>query len=152
MKAWKAILVILPMSATCFWAGYRHGGKRVAAPVSDTIIVRDTLRDSIPYPVAETVLMEMPEPFPVYVTQGGDTVRDTIYVPVPITQKEYRTDDYRAWVSGYRPSLDSVWVYPETKIIREKPRRWGIGVTAGYGIGRNGLSPYVGIGGYWRIW
>ena len=152
MKAWKAILVILPMSATCFWAGYRHGGKRVATPVSDTIIVRDTLRDSIPYPVAETVLMEMPEPFPVYVTQGGDTVRDTIYVPVPITQKEYRTDDYRAWVSGYRPSLDSVWVYPETKIIREKPRRWGIGVTAGYGIGRNGLSPYVGIGGYWRIW
>lgn len=124
----------------------------MATPVSDTIIVRDTLRDSIPYPVAETVLMEMPEPFPVYVTQGGDTVRDTIYVPVPITQKEYRTDDYRAWVSGYRPSLDSVWVYPETKIIREKPRRWGIGVTAGYGIGRNGLSPYVGIGGYWRIW
>lgn len=82
----------------------------------------------------------------------GDTIHEPIYVPVPISQKEYQTEDYHAWVSGYKPSLDSVWVYPEKIIIREKSARWGIGVIAGYGIGRNGLSPYVGVGGYWRIW
>lgn len=154
MKAWKAILIILLTSATCFFAGYRYKGRQTVKPMSDTIVVRDTLRDSIPYPVIETGLMEVPEPFPVYITISGDTVRDTIYVPVPITQKEYRTEDYRAWVSGYRPSLDSVWVYPKTEriYIREKQRRWGLGVIAGYGIGKNGLSPYVGVGGFYRIW
>lgn len=32
------------------------------------------------------------------------------------------------------------------------PRRWGFGVLAGYGIGANlKLSPYIGLGGYYRI-
>ena len=113
---------------------------------------RRRLRLWAPMPVYETLIREVPEVFPIYVTLGGDTIREPVYIPVPITQKEYSTDNYRAWVSGYKASLDSVWVYPETKIIREKPRRWGIGVIAGYGIGRNGLSPYVGVGGYWRVW
>ena len=117
-----------------------------------SLIVRDTLRDSIPYPVVETVIQEIPELVPFYVTLAGDTVHEEIYVPVDITQKEYRTDSYRAWVSGYRPSLDSIWVYPERIYIKEKSRRWGIGLSAGYGIGKNGLSPYVGVGVYWRIW
>ena len=82
----------------------------------------------------------------------GDTIHEPVYVPVTISQKEYQTEDYHAWVSGYKPSLDSIWVYPEKIIIREKPRRWGIGVIAGYGVGRNGLSPFVGVGGYWRVW
>ena len=118
----------------------------------DTVVVRDTLKDSIPYPVVETVIQEIPELVPFYVTLAGDTVREEIYVPVDITKKEYRTDSYRAWVSGYRPSLDSLWVYPEKVYIKEKARRWGVGVSAGYGIGKNGLSPYVGVGVYWRIW
>lgn len=31
-------------------------------------------------------------------------------------------------------------------------RRLDIGVTAGYGIGRSGLSPYIGVGVYYKIW
>lgn len=154
MKPWKIVLTILLTAAICSVVGYGYGRReaRVSTSVADTICFRDTVRDSIPYPVIETVVQEIPELFPVYITLGGDTIREPVYIPVPITQKEYSTDNYRAWVSGYKPSLDSVWVYPEKIIIREKPRRWGIGVTAGYGIGRNGLSPYVGVGGYWRVW
>ena len=100
----------------------------------------------------ETVVQEVPELFPVYITLAGDTIQEPVYIPVPIMQKEYQAENYRAWVSGYKPSLDSVWVYPEKIIIRETPRKWGIGVIAGYGIGRYGLSPYVGVGGYWRVW
>lgn len=154
MRPWKIILVILLASALCFFVGYGYG-KRItdAYPsMTDTLYITDTVRDSIPYPVIETVVQEVPELFPVYITMGGDTIREPVYIPVPITQKEYRTDEYRAWVSGYKPSLDSVWVYPEKIIIREKPRKWGIGVIGGYGIGRNGLSPYVGVGLYWRLW
>lgn len=154
MKPWKIVLTILLTAAICSVVGYGYGrrGARLSTPLADTICFRDTLRDSIPYPVIETVVQEIPELFPVYITLGGDTIREPVYIPVPITQKEYSTDNYRAWVSGYKPSLDSVWVYPEKIIIREKPRRWGIGVIAGYGIGQNGLSPYVGVGGYWRVW
>lgn len=154
MKPWKIVLTILLTAAICSVIGYGYGrrGSRVSTSVADTIRIRDTLRDSIPYPVIETVVQEIPELFPVYITLDGDTIHETVYIPVPISQKEYQTENYRAWVSGYKPSLDSVWVYPEKIIIREKPRRWGIGVIAGYGIGRNGLSPYVGVGGYWKVW
>lgn len=154
MKPWKIVLTILLTAAICSAIGYGYGrrGSRVSTSVADTICFRDTVRDGIPMPVYETLVLEVPELFPLYITLGGDTIHDSIYIPVPISQKEYQTENYRAWVSGYKPSLDSVWVYPETKIIREKPRRWGIGVIAGYGIGRNGLSPYVGVGGYWRVW
>lgn len=154
MKPWKIVLTILLTAAICSVFGYGYGRRRTwgSTPVADTVRIRDTLRDSIPYPVIETVVQEIPELFPVYITLDGDTIHETVYIPVPISQKEYQTENYRAWVSGYKPSLDSIWVYPEKIIIREKPRRWGIGVIAGYGIGRDGLSPYVGVGGYWRVW
>ena len=97
-------------------------------------------------------IQEIPELVPFYVTLAGDTVREEIYVPVDITQREYRTDSYRVWVSGYRPSLDSIWVYPERIYIKEKARRWGIGLSAGYGIGKGGIFPYIGVGVYYRIW
>ena len=154
MKPWKIVLTILLTAAICSVIGYSYGRRETwgFTPVADTVRIRDTVRDSIPYPVIETVVQEIPELFPVYITLAGDTIQEPVYIPVPIMQKEYQTESYRAWVSGYKPSLDSIWVYPEKIIIREKPRRWGFGVIAGYGIGRNGLSPYVGVGGYWRVW
>lgn len=151
----RHVIVVLILCLICFLAG-RHtkrvGGELVGK--TDTFIQRDTFRDSIPYPVYETVIQTVPEMFPVYITLEGDTVREPILVPVPITQKEYLTDNYHAWVSGHNPSLDSIDIFRTTTYItkRQPARRWGIGVTAGYGIGKNGLSPYVGIGGFYRIW
>lgn len=150
MKAWH-IIVVLALCLLCFLAG-RHSNRAggVLVGKNDTLILYDTIRDSIPYPVYETVIQTVPEMFPI----EGDTVREPIFVPIRITQKEYLTDDYHAWVSGYNPSLDSIDIFRKTMSItkRQSSRRWGIGITAGYGIGRNGLSPYVGIGGYYRIW
>ena len=154
MKSWHVILILI-LCLLCFLAG-RHTNRIVDELVgkTDTSTLRDTIRDSIPYPVYETVIQTVPELFPVYITLEGDTVREPIFVPIRITQKEYLTDDYHAWVSGYNPSLDSIDIFRKTMSItkRQSSRRWGIGITAGYGIGRNGLSPYVGIGGYYRIW
>lgn len=154
MKAWY-IIVVLALCLLCFLAGRhtnRAGGELVGK--NDTLILYDTIRYSIPYPVYETVIQTVPEMFPIYITLEGDTVREPIFVPIRITQKEYLTDDYHAWVSGYNPSLDSIDVFQKTIYITEKvkTRRWGIGLTTGYGIGRYGLSPYVGIGVYCRIW
>lgn len=154
MKAWYTILILI-LCLLCFWAGRcTKNAEFDFVQKTDTFIHRDTIRDSIPYLVYETLIQTVPELFPVYITLEGDTVREPIFVPIRITQKEYLTDDYRAWVSGYNPSLDSIDIFRKTMSItkRQPARRWGIGITAGYGLGRNGLSPYVGIGGFYRIW
>lgn len=154
MKAWH-VIVVLALCLLCFVAGrYTKRAEREPVCKTDTFIHVDTLRDSIPYPVYETVIQTVPEMFPIYITLEGDTVREPIFVPVPITQKEYQTDNYRAWVSGYNAALDSIDVFPKTIYITKKipARRWGLGVSAGYGVGRAGLSPYIGIGVYYRTW
>lgn len=76
---------------------------------------------------------------------------DSAEVEIPITSREYKGEGYRAWVSGYNPMLDSIEVYRTTNTVtlpkpKRKRKRWGIGVQAGYGLGRNGMQPYVGVG------
>ena len=154
MKAWHVILVLV-LCLLCFVFGrYTKKSEIELVGKTDTLIRVDTIRDSIPYPVYETVIQTVPEIFPVYITLSGDTVREPIFVPIRITQKEYLTDNYHAWVSGYNPALDSIDIFRETTYItkRQPARRWGLGVIGGYGIGRSGLSPYVGVGVYYRIW
>ncbi len=70
---------------------------------------------------------------------------DSVPVIIPITSKEYKNDNYRAVVSGYKPSLDFMEVYREKEIITLKPKqkRWGLGLQVGYGY-PGGL--YVGGG------
>ena len=150
----RHVIVVLAFCLLCFMSGYHFRPHESLPPGIDTVIIVDTLRERVPYPVYETVIQEVPEPFPVYITLAGDTVREPVIVPIRITQKEYQTDDYHAWVSGYNPALDSIHIFRKTLSVTQKQlsRRFGIGITAGYGIGKNGLSPYVGVGGYYRIW
>lgn len=130
--------------------------------------VHDTIRDVRPSAVAERVLERRTENaffhtrnleknIPDTVLRiVHDTIKDEYAVDVPITQRVYRRDgSYTAWVSGYRPCLDSIAVYDrtviKTSVLREKYGRFGVGVHAGYGVGRGGLSPYVGIGVSYRL-
>ena len=81
MKAWQTILIILLTAAICSVIGYGYGRRRTwgSTPVADTVRIRDTIRDSIPYPVIETVVQEVPELFPVYITLDGDTIQAVSY-------------------------------------------------------------------------
>lgn len=154
MKPWQVIFILTCLVAS-FMVGYHIRGNDEGAKVrTDTVIVVDTVRDSIPVPVKEIEIEEIEIPYPVLVTVKGDTIRDTTYVPIPISQKEYLTENYHAWISGYNVGLDSIEVFSKTAYITKKVpvRRWGLGVSAGYGIGRSGLSPYIGVGVYYRIW
>lgn len=149
MKTGHVILLLLGLMAS-FFAGYHvRQVSTMMTPRQDTVIIVDTLRDTVPVPIKETVIR--------YVQVPGDTIvkylkEDTVFLPV--MQKEYATPDYRAWVSGYNAALDSIDVFPKTVYVTKKipPQRWGLGVSAGYGIGRFGLSPYIGVGVYYRIW
>lgn len=149
MKAWHIILLLIGLAASFFIGYHVREVSSMMTPKTDTVIIVDTLRDTVPVPVRETVTK--------YIQVPGDTIvkyikGDTIFLPV--IQKEYSTPDYHAWVSGYNAALDSVYVFPKTVYVTQKipARRWGLGVSAGYGAGRSGLSPYIGVGVYYRIW
>lgn len=85
------------------------------------------------------------------------TLRDTLYQILPKTQKYYaETAKFEAWVSGYKPSLDSINIFQKTeyiKIVERVPdKRWGVGVLGGVGATREGLSPFLGVGVYYKLW
>ena len=114
----------------------------------DTVHIRDTVRDTILKPVRETLKRTDTVYLPILIDTTTDrTVEDdSIPVLIPITSKEYKTDNYRAIVSGYNPTLDSMEIYRDDKIITfpplQKKKRWGFGLQAGYS--------YPG-GAYWGI-
>ena len=67
--------------------------------------------------------------------------------------REYQDSNYYAKVSGVNPRLDELRIYQKTiteyvyqdRIVREKQKRWGLGLSAGYGISKSGLSPVVAV-------
>lgn len=103
----------------------------------------------------DTVLISAP--IAVFLTFTNDTIHigDTV---VMREQAYYEDSRYRAWVSGYRPKLDSIEVYPKTiyqtvtndiyHAVKPKMKRWGLGLQAGYGY-PGGF--YVGAGVSWNI-
>lgn len=88
----------------------------------------------------------------VEVDDDSDHPPDSIDVLVPMTQKVYEDSTYRAYVSGFNASLDSIFVFQRTeyitntRVVKSKPKRFSIGVQAGYGITPKGFQPYVGLG------
>lgn len=151
--------------------GYRFGHKRNTNRVErDTVTVRDFVAyyepmasDSIkvkyvtrymPIVRHDTIMREKyaqntRENIP---PQALSDERDSAAVVIPITQQRYENDDYRAYVSGYEPSLDSIFVFPKTTVIRERsykpPNKWHVGISCGYGYGFTSKErePYIGIG------
>lgn len=90
---------------------------------TDTLTVRDTIREIRPVYVTNTETDTM-----LVVVCDTVTRCDTVYMVLDMEQRYYRGDNYDAWVSGYRPQLDSIWVYPETRyvtrdIISASPRK-----------------------------
>ena len=81
-----------------------------------------------------------------------DTIKDSVFVEVPIEQKVYSDSNYTAWVSGYRPRLDSIHItHTEVshKLVNnssEGSKRLYLGIQVGYGITPRGLQPYLGLG------
>lgn len=116
----------------------------------DTVI--DTIIQPIPVPQYIVDVGEVEIPFHIDTIVKKDTIRDTVYINIPIQRKTYQTDDYKAVISGYRPNLDTMTIYHKREIIYEKSRRWGLGITAGYGLSKDGFSPCLSMGVFYRIW
>ena len=86
----------------------------------------------------------------------NDTIvrRDTIYLERE--QRVYEDEEYKAFVSGFQPRLDSIYVYPktiyETKVsTRKEWRQFTYGVQVGVGVvmpfnSSPSFGGYVGVG------
>lgn len=126
----------------------RNGAGETLTPRVDTLIVRDTIKvtepisvtkwvvDSVPYPVTDTIRM-----------------RDTLWVFLEREQVRWEDSLAVVYASGIDPQVDSVIhhtrdliITKEIPVIQVKKTRWGIGIQAGVGAGKEGLTPYLGVG------
>lgn len=151
MRRLPWILVVL-LAVACVAAWLRPHGQQPPAEVRietkiRTVIKTDTLLVSAPMAV-----------FWRWVADDTIYIRDTL-----LRRKEvvYADSSYRAVVSGYiDPRLDSLLIFPKTVYqtitndiyhpvtVKSKPKRWGLGVQAGYGYPGGW---YVGAGVSWNL-
>lgn len=153
----RNVALLLIAALAIFGGGFLLGRGHRPAPVvtetRDTLYIRDTL-------IAEVAAA----PCYIYRTEEvvipvHDTIvaRDTIYAAVERTTLRYEDSTYTAIVSGIYPRLDSLAIYPRREVVTihttervTVPRRWGIGLQAGYGgvlaEGKIATGPYIGVG------
>lgn len=152
MKPGPYILIVVGLAVAVllgFLVGQRcprNGGGETPTPKVDTLVIRDTIKvteaisvtkkvvDSILYPVTDTLML-----------------RDTLYVFLEREQIRWEDSLAVVYASGVMPQVDSVIHHTENLIITKeipviKKTRWGLGVQAGVGAGKGGLTPYVGVG------
>ena len=151
MKNVVIAVIALALIAVAFLLGRRSVKPEIVEiHRTDTMWMRDTVRETVLVPEVryltrvDTVLLKVP----------GDTVK--VPVLVPISRNVYEGEDYRAVVSGFRVSLDTLDIFRKTQTVTNtvvqrvevpgKPKRWGIGVSAGYALTPQGMKPYIGLG------
>lgn len=123
----------------------------------DTLVIRDTITRETPR------FTHMYVRDSIYITVL-DTLKqiDTVWLPREV--KIYEDERYRAEVSGYRPSLDRIDIYTQDRVVTQEvvktvkqKTRWGVGISAGYGVAINTTdqtfkpSPYIGIGIHYNL-
>lgn len=125
---------------------------------TDTIVVTKIVKDTVLLPqIIETTRTE--------IVSLPSAEIDTVLIDmvVPITQKTYQTDDYKAVIEGYNPQLTLMEVYKKTEYINttttiqvKDTRKWSVNVRAGFSTKLNkdevlGISPQVGLGLNYKI-
>ena len=147
----KNVVIALALISVAFLLGRRSVKPEIVElHRTDTLLLRDTVRETVLVPKVryltrvDTVLLKVP----------GDTVE--VPVMVPISRNVYEGEDYRAVVSGFRVSIDTIDTFRKTQTLTNtfiqrgevpgKPTRWGIGVSAGYALTPQGVKPYIGAG------
>lgn len=117
---------------------------RIIQPEVHAVRVREERRVRLPkapqYQVIDTSAVTVDTLMP--------SVSDSVDVVLPIEEREYAGDGYRAVVSGYSPRLESLRI---EQPAAPKNRRWSIGLQAGYDLTPAGAQPYIGVGISFKI-
>lgn len=141
---------------------------------TDTVTVRDTVRGRVLPPVTTIIKRVDTVRLQINPADGGKYQKDTTKrqsipdtstaprvqpdgkITIPISSKVYKTGDYRAVISGWRATLDSIEVYGKTRTItvdrtetRNIIKRPWLTVIAGGGAGYTTdkkVVPWAGVG------
>ena len=163
-----ALLLAISAAYNIIYIRARVSGGAAEQTRPDTVRLVDTLRYDSPSPVRDTIIryvrVRLPSTPPAPDNPGspvnpGNSAEsaekaaadtDTAAVIIPITSRTYSTPEFTATVSGYQPSLDSITIHAPRTIITNNPpaaksKPWGIGIAAGIGAGRGGITPFIGI-------
>lgn len=120
---------------------------------TDTVMVRDTIMVSSPMASLIVKLPRRVERLPL--AESINKAVDSAAVIIEPEQKVYAGDGWRAVVSGYQPSLDSMAIERSeltiTRSHREPVSRWGVSVTAGVAATPRGFEPAIALGISYRI-
>lgn len=170
MRNLVIVLIAVAMCVLSFFVGRMtsHNTNYQGGEVVDTIIHLDTVAYLLPIPRDSVVIRYDHIVVPIVPTHCDsiehcsnsenvtvDVSQDSATIHIPITQQVYETDTYRAYVSGYRSNLDSIFITNKTAEVIVKKQvmtnRFNVGVQAGYGLTPKGFQPYVGFGVSIRI-
>ena len=150
---WELLILTLAC-VLCFCFGRitaKTGGESTIVERVDTLVIRDTIVSYKPEYITRRVVDTTFVPVTEYIERN-----DTIYAILEREQVVWEDSLARVYASGINPEVDSVFHYRTERVINHivpvKVRsRWGIGVQGGYGLSKDGLTPYVGVGLSWNI-
>ena len=149
-------IIILTVCSLCVLGGYLLGRKSVTPTIVTSI---DTTIHNLPAPVHVQIVdkYKFPQvPTLAFYTDSIETpyyIHDTLVIP--IEQKTYESAEYKAWISGFKPQLDSIMIYNTTTTIIppqvvNKPPLWGLYAEAG-GVVVHHTAIYAGIEAEFKI-
>ena len=132
------------------WASCHRTTDKEVITITDTLVLTDTIIKFKPKPYKVTIIDT------IYLTQQSQQSQQPQqpqYDTLIRQEVIYKDSTYTAVVGGIEPYLKSIEIYPKTIYVNNNTTttikvrsRFGLGVQAGYGYGRNGLQPYVGVG------
>lgn len=153
------VLAVLLAVAVSFLVGGLVGHRLAKKPSNrpDTIYINTWRPEPIEKPkdslFVKTKLVFLPVPLPVHDTlpvHDSTAVHDSVLVEVPIVEKTYEGNNYRATIRGFNPELTSIWINEKQTIIKvpvQKHWTFTVGPQVGFGFTPKGWQPYAGIGG-----
>lgn len=146
-----AVGVVLVFLAIPFMAGWWIGEKRAFdrfEPHTDTLFIPREIVVDKPVEVVKWRTMLRTDTVRL-ASVDTLTVCDSVLVEVPIEQRVFADSNYTAFVSGWRPVLDSIRITAPTMVIKETVKqrapRFGFGIAAGPSVLYNG-NLHAGIG------
>lgn len=156
MNRLTIILVIAALVAVAasFWMGGEYVRRKGLVPSErpDTVYVEKWVRDTVYQPKDSFIVRWQTAYLPVHDTtyiRETERVVDSVLVDVPISEKHYVSENYRATIRGFQAELVDIWVkQKETTITVPYRKRWGFtaGPQVGVGITPQGWQPYAGLG------
>lgn len=147
----SVLLILVNFFMVGFIIGRKHPQKLPVEPIKtkvDTLVIHDTTMsykpiyvdrvklDSVLVPVLDTMM-----------------IHDTTFVYLEREKVTWRDSLCEVYASGIMASVDSVihfqeykYITIETQVPVKVKSHWGLGVNAGYGVGKGGFTPYIGVG------